>query len=262
MAISEYDIRYPENNTSLDQDEEWITLVRNNKNEKIRLHDYDRFFKIPGLYEEVLYRELKCCSPITICSLLHEKISKSDESDQPIRVLDFGAGNGMIGECLKKTVKCEKIVGFDILEQARDAAMRDYPGIYDDYYVLDLSQLKKEERANLKKWRFDALVTVAALGYGDIPALAFMNAFNLIEKKGWIAFNIKERFISSNDGTGFQKLVDHLAHDCMELMTFQRYCHRLSLSGKPLYYYAVIGRKTADISSPERIIQTLESVPN
>ncbi len=262
MDISEYDIRYPDDSTSLDQNEEWITLVHNDKNEKIRLHDYERFFEIPGLYEEVVYKELKCCSPITICSLLHEKISKSDQSDESLRVLDFGAGNGMIGECLEKTVKCEKMVGLDIIQQAHDAAMRDYPGVYDDYFVLDLSQPAETKAAELKKYGFNALVTVAALGYGDIPALAFLNAFNLVKRNGWIAFNIKERFVSDSDETGYQKIVDHLAHDCMELMTFQRYCHRLSMSGKPLYYYAVVGRKTADIASPKQIVQALQTLPN
>ena len=38
-------------------------------------------------------------------------------------------------------------------------------------------------------------MTVAALGYGDIPPQAFAEAFNLISDHGWVAFNIKDRFL-------------------------------------------------------------------
>ncbi|NQU64306.1 MAG: methyltransferase domain-containing protein [SAR324 cluster bacterium] len=260
METVDFDIEYP--GEALDQTEEWIRLVADEKSEKIRLHDYGRFFEIPGLYEEVVYRRLKCCSPVTICSLLKDRMLRSGTVPKDLRVLDFGAGNGMIGECFTQIIGCEKMVGLDIIPQAREAAFRDYPGIYDDYYVMDLSRPQEHHQAELKKWRFNTLTTVAALGYGDIPTLAFMNAFNLVEDQGWIAFNIKERFISNDDDTGYRKVLDYLTEDCIELQTTHRYCHRLSLAGDPLFYHAVIGKKLKNIPSPQRTAEALQSIPN
>ncbi|MCG8335627.1 MAG: class I SAM-dependent methyltransferase [Proteobacteria bacterium] len=262
MSLLTYNIRYPQNPEKLDQNEEWITLVKNHKSEKIRLHEYDKFFSIPGLYEEVVYKELKCCSPITVCSNLKERISGFGGQTNGLRVLDFGAGNGMIGECLTKITHCEALVGLDIIDQARMAALRDYPGVYDEYYVMDMSQIDPNKAVQLKKWKFNVLITVAALGFGDIPTLAFMNAFNMIEKGGWIAFNIKERFVSENDESGFQKIIEYMTKGHMDFLTSQRYCHRLSLSGEPLYYHAVIGKKTNNIESPAQIVQKLQTIPN
>ena len=33
------------------------------------------------------------------------------------------------------------------------------------------------------------MVTVTALGFGDIPTRAFIEAFNIIKNEGWVAFN-------------------------------------------------------------------------
>ena len=41
------------------------------------------------------------------------------------------------------------------------------------------------------------MTCVAALGFGDIPPLAFADAFNLVASPGWIAFNIRDRYVDS-----------------------------------------------------------------
>ena len=61
---------------------------------KVRLHDYDKFFEIPGLYEEVIYNKLQCKSPKIICSLLYEEIKKA-----PIPV-NIAAINALKGSSL------------------------------------------------------------------------------------------------------------------------------------------------------------------
>ena len=71
-------------------------------------------------------------------------------------------------------------------------------------YIDESEVLTPADRENhINKWNFNVLLTVAALGYGDIPTQGFINAFNLVEKDGWIAFNIKDRFISEEDDTGY-----------------------------------------------------------
>ena len=99
-------------------------------------------------------------------------------------------------------------------------------------------------------------MTVAALGFGDIPPRAFMEAFNLIDARGWVAFNIKEGFLESRDTTGFSKLIRELMFsNYLKLYHLERYRHRLSVDGKPIYYYAFGGRKLDDV--PEGVLSDL-----
>ena len=159
---------------------------------RIRFHDYHEIFKIPGLYEQLFYEELKCDSPRTIAGLIGEQVDNDTAAD--LRVLDVGAGNGMVGEELDR-MGAKHIVGVDIIEEAAEAAERDRPGIYDDYFVVDLTDIPADDQRALEEHRFNCLTTVAALGFGDIPPEAFAAAYNLVEDGGLIAFNIKERFV-------------------------------------------------------------------
>ncbi len=239
----DYEIVIPETDPNLDQHEEWIILKRGQDQERIRLHDYDEIYKIPGLYEEIFYDKLKCDSPTVLCNLLEE----ARGGLAGCRVLDFGGGNGMVAEEVMKRGG-EMAVGIDIIEEAKEAAERDRPGVYEDYYVSDLSHMPKEDTKVLKHHRFNTLVTVAALGFEDIPPTAFLNAFNLIEDGGWVAFNIKDRFLSEEDETGYSDLVSGISGDHMTIRSKRRYCHRLSISGEELYYIAIVGKKIKDIS--------------
>ena len=237
-----YNVSFPHTEAGLEQDEEWFMVSDGKENRKIRLHDYEAIFEIPSLYEEVVYKRLKCQSPDVVCGMLAEELGKNRKNGG-LRVMDFGAGNGIVGECVKETVDCETLVGIDIILEAREAAERDHPGIYDDYYVMDLNSMSTKEKEKLAKHKFNTLVTVAALGFDDIPTAAFINAFNLLENKGWVAFNIKEDFLSKQDDTGFKELIDNMTNESMELLNTKRYCHRLSINGAPLYYDAIVGRK-------------------
>ena len=242
MKCSDYEIRFPDAECRLDQDEEWITLVSGDRSEKIRLHNYEKIYNVPGLYEEVLYERLECNSPQVVCTLLKEEMEKSEEEAR-LRVLDFGAGNGMVGECLKEKIGCETLVGVDIIEEALEATHRDRPGLYDDYYVMDFCQLEEGEEEQVKKWDINALITVAALGYDHIGTRAFVNAFKLIEDNSWVAFNIKDRFLSEEDDSGFKQLLGTMMGDSLSVLQNERYCHRLSLAGEPLHYNAIVGKK-------------------
>ena len=84
----------------MDQDEEYLTLVTDCETRRLRLHDYAKIYKVPGLYEEVVYNRLKCDSPRLVCSLLEEEIEASADRNGGLRALDFGAGNGIVGDSL------------------------------------------------------------------------------------------------------------------------------------------------------------------
>ncbi|MDQ4048021.1 MAG: class I SAM-dependent methyltransferase, partial [Actinomycetota bacterium] len=228
-------------------DEEWCEVQVEGEARRIRFHDYADIFALPGLYEQIFYDELECDSPRTVASLLSDHLEATGRDCSGLTVFDVGAGNGMVGEELQ-SLGVATIVGVDIIEAAAEATERDRPGVYDDYLVLDLTDIPPGARRELEAQRFNCLTTVAALGFGDIPPEAFAAAYNLIKPGGLIAFTIKEDFISDGDGSGFSQLVHRALEDgTMELGAQRRYCHRLSVDREPLHYVAAVGEKRRDL---------------
>lgn len=246
MSNNKLQVAYPGKECMVEQNEEYFDLVTDNGRERILIHEYERVYDVPGLYEEVVYNKLQCDSPQVITSLLKDSMQKHGSTRKSLRVLDFGAGNGIVGECLQEAVETESIVGVDIIEEAKRAVQRDRPDIYDDYYVMDLSDVDEGDKQKLDRWNFNALVTVAALGFGDIPTQAFVNAFNLIENNSWVVFNIKDRFFSEDDETGYNEILQQMIGNSLKVIKKHPYCHRLSMAGEPLHYYAIVGRKEND----------------
>ena len=228
--------------------------MEQDRKRKIRFHDYDEIYKVPGLYEQLFYDRLKCQSPAKVAEILKSSVAQTNEYFTELRVLDLGAGNGMMGDVLKK-YGVSRLVGVDIVNEAYMAAERDRPGVYDAYYVEDFCNLSDDARNEIASWSFDCLTTVAALGFGDMPPKAFVVAFNIIQEQGWVAFNIKETFLTKSDTSGFSKLMRELIFsEFLDLYHLERYRHRLSIEGQPLYYLAIAGRKKSDIT-PEFLSQ-------
>lgn len=257
--MQKYQIQFPrEDAHKLDQDEAFFYLVESGRKRKIRFHDYHEMYKLPGLYEQLFYERLKCKSPDKVTQALKSAVSQSQDNFTELRVLDLGAGNGMMGEFLKKE-GVARLIGLDIISEAHDATERDRPGLYDAYYVVDLCNLGNDEREDIASWSFDCLTTVATLGFGDIPTDAFIEAFNMIENQGWVAFNIKESFLDHSDVTGFSKAIRELIFsEYLDLYHLERYRHRLSIEGEPLFYFAIVGRKLADIPSKDLLEERKE----
>jgi predicted TPR repeat methyltransferase len=231
----------------IEQGQEFVWVERNGSREKIRFHDYDRIYEIPGLYEHMFYDRYHCNSPEVVCSLLKEHLDECTEGDDGLCVLDIGAGNGMVGEQLVE-LGAESVVGIDIIEAAVEALDRDRPDLYEDYHVADLTRLPESVERSLKDQNFNCMTVVAALGFDDIPPLAFANGYNLVSAPGWVAFNIKEDFVCEADSTGFCQLIEQMIDaDVMEVQERRRYRHRFCQDGTPLYYYAVVGQKLQDI---------------
>jgi DNA-binding MarR family transcriptional regulator/predicted TPR repeat methyltransferase len=248
-----YEIRFPALEPHrTQQDEAWFVMSSPGGERRIRFHDYAAIYEHPGLYEQLFYDRLKCASPTRVAALLERAVRASGEAFSELRCLDLGAGNGMMGEELQRT-GVARVVGVDILPEARDAALRDRPGVYDAYHVADLTEPQPALLDELREWRFDCLTTVAALGFGDIPTAAFQQALGLVEEGGWIAFNVKETFLRESDAAGFARLVRELLFaEGVQLHYIERYRHRLSIDGRPLYYYAIVARKRrGDAPPPE-----------
>ncbi|HEX8053153.1 MAG TPA: class I SAM-dependent methyltransferase [Thermoleophilaceae bacterium] len=248
MSTAEYDVRLPKaGETSFDQDQEWCEILIDGEPRRIRFHDYDEIYSIPGLYEHLFYELLECDSPRAVTALLGQELRDRGREAGDLRVLEVGAGNGMVAAELVE-LGVRSIVGVDIIEEAAMAAERDRPGIYDDYKILDLTAIPADTGRELQGHGFNCMVTVAALGFGDIPPDAFANAYNFVEPGGLVAFNIKEDFLADADGSGFSKLIQAGLRDgALEIRAEERYRHRLSIAGEPLHYVAIIGEKRSDL---------------
>jgi SAM-dependent methyltransferase len=249
LDTQRFELYLPPTNTGggLDQDEEWCEIERDGDRQRIRLHDYAAIYDVPGLYEHLFAEMLECSSPEVVCGLLRTELGESDIDAGSLSVLDFGAGNGMVGEQVAD-LGVDSIVGVDLLPEARDAALRDRPEVYEDYYALDISDMSTSDRAELESADFNAMTCVAALGFGDIPPVAFAEAFNLVSSPGLIAFNLRERFLDDEDPAGFGQFIGRMFEEgVFEERARVSYTHRVSVAGEDLTYLAMVATKRRDV---------------
>ncbi|SHF48268.1 hypothetical protein SAMN05443575_0059 [Jatrophihabitans endophyticus] len=212
---------------------------------RIRFHDYAEIYRIPGMYEQLFAGLLQCRSPEVITGLLAESLEAAGERAADLRVLDFGAGNGMVGEELV-ALGAAVVIGCDLLPEACEAALRDRPEVYRDYLAQDVTALDDTQRAMLRDAGLNCMTCVAALGFDDIPPAAFAAAFNAIGEQGWVAFNLRDRYMDSP--SDFARLLERMvAEGVLEEARQTRYRHRLSVAGEPLDYIAFVGRKRGHI---------------
>ncbi len=246
MTTPIHNVSFPSSDPhALAQDEAYFLLKEGDQELRLRFHDYDEIYKRPGLYEQLFYARLRCSSPRKATDLLAKVLENNRIEMHELRVLDLGAGNGMVGELLDAA----RVIGVDISDSARIACERDRPQAYDAYYVADMSALDAGMTEEIGGWQLDALSCIAALGFGDIPVRAFANSFNLISANGWVVFNIKETFLKETDRSGFSMLIKHLlVSDTLEVHHLERYRHRISIDGAPLFYYMFVGRKQTNIA--------------
>lgn len=259
ISTTRYRLQFPPANAhSLQQDEVFFHIAeKDGLKTKLRFHDYAEIYRRPGLYEQLFYDRLKCTSPQKVADMLSCALETDRSAPSALRILDLGAGNGMMGEALKDKHGAARLVGADIIPEARDAAFRDRPDVYDEYYVADFTDLNEEHRDLLADWSFDCLTSVAALGFGDIPPAAFFTALQLVKPDGWMAFNIKETFLHPSDQSGFSRFIRELIFsEYLEIYRLERYHHRLSMEGTPLYYFALVGRKTGTI--PDDFLERID----
>ena len=247
ISVTDYDIRFPGVEIGLEQDKEWFEYDAGDGRQRMRIHDYAEMFSVPGLYEALVYDRLACSTPRQLVDQLERVLADGDFKTHDLRVMDLGAGNGILAEELKSS-GIAYVVGVDRLPEARTAAERDRPGVYDDYLVANLCSLGEPDKARLDDHRLNCLVIAAALGFGDIPPAAFASAFNALAWEGWVGLTIKEDFLGTDDDSGFAMLLNRMIdRQVIELCARHRYCHRLSIGGERLYYLALVARKLRDL---------------
>jgi predicted TPR repeat methyltransferase len=249
MTVHDFAVQFPHQDTGLEQDEEFCILEDGACTRKIRFHDYHEIYQVEGLYEHLFYDVLRCNSPATVCGKLMEVVGETEFKPEELRVLDVGAGNGMVGEELKQ-MGADTVVGIDIIPEAKEAQVRDRPDVYEAYLVQDLTKIEDTVKDELMAHNLNCMTTVAALGFGDIPPMAFSEGFNLIEDRGVVAFNIRDKFVEESASSAFSDLIETIeSEDIFDLRVKERYRHRLDVDGNPIHYYVYAGVKNSDIPS-------------
>lgn len=240
-----YEIHLP-GGQEVAQSEESFEVTLDGERRRMLIHDYEEVFSHPGLYEQLLIEELHLSSHEVLAAVLTTLVRSEGEDPAELVVLDVAAGTGLLGvELAERGVR--SLVGVDIIAEAAEAARRDRPGLYEDYLVVDMADLPPDERRRLEERGFNCFTVVAALSFDEVPPRAFAQAWNVVEDGAWIAFNVKQEVLAE-DFEGIGALVNRMADEgVLDRRARIHYRHRLSVQGDPLYYIALVGRKTADL---------------
>jgi hypothetical protein len=207
--------------------------------EELRLHNYARVYSIPGLYERIVSDRLGCRSPNEIASMLADAVDQAGWERAQTRVIDLAAGNGVSGAALA-AYGLRPVLGIDIVPEAREAALRDHPQIYDSYVILDLLALSPEQKEAIRALRANALACVAPVGNvgGHLPPAALAAAARLMAPDALIAY-YHDPAVARDDG-----VTPELFGPEVTARELQRrpYVHRYTAGGRPFEVDGVVWR--------------------
>lgn len=225
-----------------DQPAESLTVrFPDGREQRMRLHQYDRVYAIPGLYEEVVQRRLECLSPVTLADALVEGASRSGLSPPDLRVFDLAAGNGVTGEELAGR-GVREIVASDNIVEARDGAARDRPGLYSTYVVGDIDDTP-ELRELVRSRSLNALVCAGALGLGHITAASFARLWSEFPSGSVFAASVEESLAEPGGSDFGDYLAELEAAPDATVLRRERFRHRLLMGGGAAHYVAVVVRR-------------------
>ncbi len=156
--------------------------------EEFQLHDYERLYSLPGVYEEIVQERLGCRSPAQIASMLAAAVERGGWGRGDVRVLDLAAGNGVSGQALAAE-GLRSVLGIDIVTAARTAALRDRPGLYENYLTLDLVALTAAEESTVRGLGANAVSCVAPVGEDSqqLPPQALAAAAGMLAPDAFVA---------------------------------------------------------------------------
>ena len=210
--------------------------------EIVHLHDYDRIYAVPGLYEHVVQEQLQCRSPQVAAEGFVRGVAETRLQPSSLTVLDVGAGTGLVGDLLVRG-GIRRMVGVDALPAAREACMRDRPGVYGAYLTGDLASGDSMLLAGLREQAPGGLVSAGAFGGTHAPPAALINALALLPSGAPVALTIDERWMDASDPGGFGVAVHRLIDQGdLEVVQRTRFKHRITTTGEPIFYELLVGR--------------------
>ncbi len=226
-----------------DQTEEALVLrYADGTTDRFRLHEYPRVYAVPGLYEEVVQRRLRCASPSMLAGLLVDCAAAAGTAPGDLRVFDLGAGNGVVAEQLRGR-GVGTLVASDNIAAARDAALRDRPGLYAEYLVGDTDDLPRAAEL-VAEHELNGLVAAGALGLGHISAASFHRLWSAFAAGALFSVSVPEN-LAQPGASDFGEYLAELDRTpgWGEILVRKRFRHRLSMAGDELHYIAIVARR-------------------
>jgi hypothetical protein len=213
------------------------------RTEELRLHDYDRLYALPGVYEQIVHERLGCRSPAELAGMLARGADALGWERGDVRVLDIAAGNGVSGEALA-AARLHPVLGTDIVPSAREAALRDRPGLYDQYLTLDLLALTDDEGAMIASLGANALSCVAPVGThgAELPPEVLVGAAELLAPDALVVYmHDPQRGVP--DAITAALWSSSLGPDVeAQELKRRRYVHRYTVNGAPFEMDGVVWR--------------------
>ena len=171
--------------------------------------------------------------------MLARAVDRAGWAGDDVRVLDIAAGNGVSGEALA-AAGLHPVLGSDIVPSARAAALRDRPGLYEQYLILDLIALSEAERAAVTALGCNVLSCVAPVGEGPslLPPAALRAAAALLAPDAFVAYmhdlsrGGPDAMVAAGWGQGVSA----------QEVSRTRYVHRYTVNGAPVEMDGVVWR--------------------
>lgn len=227
------------------QDEERFTVTLDDgSTEAMRLHEYGRVYAVPGLYEAVVQHRLECASPRVLADALVAAVRGAGEEVAALRVLDMGAGNGVVADHLRDRGVEHPFVGLDTEPAAGPAAERDRPGLYAEYFTGTLEQAPVAEA--VARHGLTVLAGAGALGMGHVSRAEITSAWAAFPPGSWLAVTFHEDVLGQDGGELGAFVAELRSGEAgTRVLTLDRFRHRLTMAGDPLFYHVLIARRTA-----------------
>lgn len=208
--------------------------------EFVHLHDYERLYEVPGLYEHIVQELLGCRSPQVAVDALAHALARLGRNPVDEVLFDLGAGTGIVGE-LTRRLGVYTVIGVDALAAARAACERDRPQIYRDYFIGDLASPAPELLERIRHHRPTALISAGAFGGTHAPPAALVNALELLPPEAPVVFTVDERWMQTDGPGGFRTAVAGLLDSGrLRPLRRERFEHRRSTTGERVYYELVV----------------------
>ena len=190
-----------------------------------KLASMQRYSYIPELYE-----------------IRYQKPETAKQSD--LRVLELGAGSGAFGYELRNTLSVGRLDAIDICPEASVAAHRDRPGLYDAYFVDDLTKLRTETRRAFEATQYNVVAVASATGWGNhIPIAGFQKGFDVLCSGGWFVFHVKPGDPDPECIELCAWIEDLIASKKLRQSYRGSHFHRKSSNGSEISYDVVIEKK-------------------
>lgn len=226
---------------SPDQEEVVVRFADDGHEERVRVQDYERVYAVAGLYEAIVHDRLCCQSPDRVASMLARAARELGRAPRSVRVLDLGAGNGVSGQALAAQ-GLQPVVAIDTEPAARAASIRDRPGQYEAYLIADVLALSPAEFQTIRALAPNALACVGAIGLDHVPPAALPAALELLADDALLAYTVSEAN-RAVDGAEISARLSEIAERWrIDELARERYRHRLTVTGRPIWWEAVAVR--------------------